>query len=103
MDRYRRNNLRLCEKKWKNFDETTTEKGHKVFSSGQEDKHEHGVRFLVHKDFGSSIMPCRPTSSRLITTRLRAVPSNITVVKAYAPTSDYNDNEIEEFYDQLEY
>ena len=30
------------------------------------------------------------------------VPFNITVIQTYAPTSDYDDNEIEEFYDQLE-
>ena len=45
-------------------------------------------------------MGCRPVSSRLITIRLRAVPFNITIVQAYAPTSDYDDNKIEEFYDQ---
>ena len=33
--------------------------------------------------------------------RLRAVPLNITVVQAYAPTSDYDDSEIVEFHDQL--
>ena len=38
----------------------------------------------------------------LITIRLRAVPLNITIVQAYAPTSDYDDNKIEEFYDQLQ-
>ena len=27
---------------------------------------------------------------------------NITIVQVYAPTSDYNDNEIEEFCDQLQ-
>ena len=30
-----------------------------------------------------------------------AIPFNITVVKVDAPTSDYDDNEIEEFYHQL--
>ena len=34
--------------------------------------------------------------------RLRAVPFNITIVQAYAQTSDYDDNKIEEFYDQLQ-
>ena len=29
-------------------------------------------------------------------------PFQITIVQAYAPTSDYGDNEIEEFYDQLQ-
>ena len=47
-------------------------------------------------------MGCHPVSSRLITIRLRAVPFNITIVQAYAPTSDYDDNKIEEFYDQLQ-
>ena len=31
MDGYRRNILGLCEMRWKNFGETTTEEGHKVF------------------------------------------------------------------------
>ena len=46
-------------------------------------------------------MGCCPVSSRLITIRLRAVLSIITIAHAYAPTSGYNDNEIEDFYDQL--
>ena len=47
-------------------------------------------------------MECRPVSSRLITIRLRAAPFNITIVPAYAPTLDYDDNEIEEVYDRLQ-
>ena len=35
--------------RWKNFGETTTVGGHKVFFSGKEDKHKNGVGFLVHK------------------------------------------------------
>ena len=89
------------EMRWKNFGETTTEEGHKVFFSGKEDKHEHGVGFLVYKDIVNTVMGCRPVSSRLIISRLGAVPFNITVVQAYAPTPGYDDNEIEEFYDQL--
>ena len=86
----------------KNFGETTAEEGHKVFFSRKEDKHEHGVGFLVHKDIVNTVMGCRPVSSRFITIHLRAVPFNITIVQAYVPTSDYDDNKIEEFYDQLQ-
>ena len=57
---------------------------------------------VVHKDIVNTVMGCRPVSSRLITIRLRADPFNITIVQAYTPTSDYDDNEIEEFYDQLQ-
>ena len=68
------------------------------FFSRKEDKHEHGVGFL---DIVNTVTGYRPVSSRLITIRLRAVPFNITIVHAYAPTSDYDDNKIEKFYDQL--
>ena len=50
----------------------------------------------------NTVMGCVPVSSRLITIRLRAVPFNITIVQVYAPTSDYDDNEIEELCDQLQ-
>ena len=56
MDRYRWSILGLCEMRWKNFGETTTEEGHKVFFSGKEDKHEHGVGFPVHKDIVNTVM-----------------------------------------------
>ena len=88
--------------RWKKFGETTTEEGLKVFSSGKEDKHEHGVGFLVHNEIVNTIMGCRSVYSKLITIRLRAAPFNITMVRVYAPTSDYDDNQIEEFYDQLQ-
>ena len=41
--------------RWENFGETTTEEGHRVFFSGKEDRHEHGVGFLVHKDIVNNV------------------------------------------------
>ena len=102
MDRYRWNILGLCEMRLKNFGETTTDEGHKVFFSRNEDKHEHGTEFLIHKDIVNTVMGCHSVSSRLITIRLRAAPFNITIAQVYAQTSDYDDNEIEGFYDQLQ-
>ena len=88
--------------RWKNFGKTTAEEGHKVFCSGKEDKHEHGAAFLVHKDIVNTVTGCHPVSSRLILICLTTVPFNMTVVHLYVPTSDYDDNEIEESYDQLQ-
>ena len=65
--------------RWKNFGEVTPEEGHKVFFNGKEDKHEHGVGFLVHKDIVNTVMGCRPFSRKLNTISLRAVPFNITI------------------------
>ena len=77
---------------------TPAEEEHELFFSGKEDKHEHSDEFLVLKDTLNTIMECRPVSSRLNTVRLRAVPFNITIVKPNAPTSDYDNNKIVEFY-----
>ena len=45
-DRHRWNILGSCKMRRKNFGETTTEEGHKVFSRGKKDKHEHDVGFI---------------------------------------------------------
>ena len=77
----------------KNFGETSTPVGHKLFFSGREDRHKNPVNVITG---------CRPVSCRLITIRLRASPFNIRIIQAYAPTTDYDDDDIEDFYDQLQ-
>ena len=102
MKRYWWNILGPCEVRWKNFGETSTLEGHKLFLSGREDRHEHGVGFLIHKDTVNAIMGCQPISSRPITIGLKASPFNIIIIQAYAPTTDYDDDDIEDFCDQLQ-
>ena len=41
-------------------------------------------------------------SSRLITICLKASPFNITITQAYPPTTDYYDDDVEDFYDKLQ-
>ena len=88
MKRYRWNILGLCEVRGKNFGEASAPEGHKLSFSGREDRHEHGVGLLIYKDTVNAIMGCRPF--------------NITIIQAYAPTTDYNDDDIEDFYEQLQ-
>ena len=64
MDRYRLNLLGLCEMRWKDSGETTTGEGHKLYYSGVERSHIHGVGFLVQKDTVNTVMGCYPISSR---------------------------------------
>ena len=48
-----------------------------------------------------SVIGCRPISRRLTTVRPRASPFNITIIQIYAPTSSYDDSEVDEFYREL--
>ena len=102
MSRYHWNIVGLCEMRWKNFGEMSTDDGHKVYFSGEEGKHEYGVGFLVHKDVVGAVLGCQPVSSRLISIRLRAAPFNITIIQVYAPTSGHDDSEVDHFYQQLQ-
>ena len=92
----------LCEMRLKTSGEFPTDGCHRVYFSGKEDKHEQGVGFVVLKDIVKSIIGCRPISSRLMTVRLRASPFNITIIQVYAPTSSYDDSEVNEFCRKLQ-
>ena len=50
----------------------------------------------------SAVFGCRPVCSRLISIRLRAAPFSVTIIQVYAPTSGHDDNEVDNFYRQLQ-
>ena len=99
---YRWNIIGLSEVRKKALGEICSDKGHKLFYCGREDKHEHGVGFLVHKDTTKSVLGCNFISSRLISIRIKASPFNITLFQAYATTSEYSDEDIEIFYKDIQ-
>ena len=43
-----RSSLQLFAMRWKNFGEMSTDDGHKVYFSEEENRHEYGAGFLVH-------------------------------------------------------
>lgn len=57
---------------------------------------------MAHKDILNNAMGRYPISSRLMSIRLRAVPFNVTVIQIYAPTNDYNEEQMEDFYIKLQ-
>lgn len=102
MEHYTWHILGLCEVRWKALGEHQTEEGHILYYSGELDKSTNGVGFLVNKDIKGSVLECRPISSRIISIRLKASPFNISIIQVYAPTTDHDDEEIEEFYNKLQ-
>ena len=102
MRRYRWSVLGLAEVRWTEIGETTTNDGHTLWYSGDDKYQEKGVGFLVHKDIAKSVMESKPISSRIITMRLVGQPLNISLVQVYAPTSTASDDEMEQFYQQLQ-
>ncbi|XP_069972221.1 craniofacial development protein 2-like [Penaeus vannamei] len=64
--------------------------------------HEKGVGFIVNKNTIRSVLECTPISSRIIRIRIKARPLNLTIIQIYAPTGDYEDNDVELFYQELD-
>ena len=61
-----------------------------------------GVAFLVNKELTNSILNITIVLSRIISIRIQAIPFNCTLIQVYAPTTDYSEEEIEIFYEQIE-
>ena len=101
MEKYTWNVIGLAEVRWTGTGEVTTEEGHKLWYMGEDQTRERGVAFMVHKKTLPSIIECRPISSRLISIRIAASPMNITIIQVHAPTSTHTEEEIEDFYQEL--
>ena len=74
---------------------------YKVLYSGHEAKKRNVVAIICGKKSAQAILGYNTISDRIISTRFRSQPVNISVLQIYAPTTGAEEDEIEEFYDKL--
>ena len=101
LSRYKWDIVCLSENRLNGCAELTTNEGHKIYYSGRE-KHEEGVGFIVRKKQINAVLNYSTISNLVISIRLKASPINITIIQIYTPTSTYNDEEIEQFYETVD-
>ena len=63
---------------------------------------EEGVAIVVHKSVVRSVVKKIVYNDRIITIKLQAGPINILMMQVYMPTSEHEDDEVEELYDIIE-
>ena len=56
---------------------------------------------MVNKRVQNAVLGCNLRNDRMISVRFQGKPFNITVVQAYAPTSNAEEAEVEPFYEDL--
>ena len=56
---------------------------------------------MVNKRVQNAVLGCSLKNDRMISLRFQGKPFNITVMQAYAPTSNTEEPEVERFYDDL--
>ena len=75
---------------------------HYIYYWGQESLRRNGVALLVNKRVQNAVLGCNLKNDRMISVRFQGKPFNITVIQAYAPTSNTEEAEAEQFYEDLQ-
>ena len=92
--------LGVSELKWTGMGEFNTDDCY-IYYCGQESLRRNGVAIIVNKRVQNAVFGCYPKNDRMISVRFRGKPFNITVIQVYAPTSNAEEAEVEQFYEDL--
>ena len=63
---------------------------------------EEGVAIMVNQRVRKAVLGCNLKNNRMISVCFQGKPFNITVILAYAPTSNTEEAEVEQFYEDLQ-
>ena len=75
---------------------------HYIHYCGQESLRRNGVAIMVNKTVRNAVLGCNLKNDRMISVRFQGKPLNITVIQVYAPTSNAEEAEVEQFYEDLQ-
>ena len=92
---------KISELKWTGMGELNSD-GHYIYYCGQESLRRNGVVIVLKKWVQNAVLGCSLKNDRMISVRFQGKPFNITVIQAYAPTSNAEEAEVEWFYEDLQ-
>ena len=92
------NILGISKLKWTGTGEFNSD-DHYIYNCGQESLRRNGVAIMVNKRVRNAVLGCNLKNDRMISAHFQGKPFNITVIQAYAPTSNAEEAEVEQFYD----
>ena len=75
---------------------------HYIYCCGQESLRRNGVALIVNKKVRNAVLGCSLKNDRMVSVCFQGKPFNITVIQAYAPTSNAEEAEVEQFYEDLQ-
>ena len=75
---------------------------HYIYYCGQESLRRHGVAIMINKRVQNTVLGCNLKNDRIISVCFQGNPFSITVIQAYAPTSNIEEAEVELFYEDLQ-
>ena len=90
----------ISELKWTEMGEFNSD-DHYIYYCGQESLRRNAVAIIYDKKVQTSVLGCNFKNDRMISVHFQGKPFNITVIQAYAPTSNAEEVEVEWFYEDL--
>ena len=100
MARVNINILGISELKWTGMGEFNSD-DHYIYHCGQESLRRNGVAIIVNKRVLNALLGCNLKNDRMISVRFQGKPFNIMVIQVYAPTSNAQEAEVEQFSEDL--
>ena len=91
----------ISELKWTGVGEFNSD-DHFIYYCGQESLRRKAVAFMVNKRVQNAVLGCNLKNDRMISVCFQGKPFSITVIQAYAPTSNTEEAEVERFYEDLQ-
>ena len=88
--------LGISELKWTGMGECNSD-DHYIYYCGQESLRRNGVALIVNKRIRNAVFGCNLKNDRMISVHFQGKPFNITVIQVYAPTSNAEETEVEQF------
>ena len=101
MARVNVNILGISELKWTGMGEFNSD-DHYIYYCGQESLRRYGVAIMVNKRVRNAVLGCNLKNNRMLSVRFQSKPFTITVIQVYAPTSNAEEVEVEDFYEDLQ-
>ena len=75
---------------------------HYTYNCGQESLRKNGVALIVNKGVWNALLGCSLKNDRMMSVCFQGKWINITVIQVYAPTSNAEEAEVEQFYEDLQ-
>ena len=93
------NIFRISELKWTGMGEFNSD-DYYIYYCGQESLRRN-IAIIVNKRVQNAVLGCNLKNDRMISVRFQGKPFSITVIQAYAPTNNAEEDEVERFYEDL--
>ena len=93
--------LGISELKWTGMGEFNSD-DHYIYYCGQESLRRNGVALIVNKRVWNAVLGCNLKNDRILSIHVHGKPFNITAIQIYAVSTNAEEAEVEQFYEDLQ-